>query len=122
MSDNFGILSVGAYIPRHRLQRSVIHAANSWFAPNLRGLARGEKAIANWDEDTITMAVDAGRDCMSAVSDIDVSSLSLASTTLPFADRLNAGVVKEAMNLNNETAALDVTGSLRAGSALFSSG
>ena len=63
MSDKFGILSVGAYIPRRRLQRSVIHAANSWFAPNLRGLARGEKAIANWVEDSVTMAVDAGRDC-----------------------------------------------------------
>ena len=79
MSDKFGILSVGAYIPRRRLKRSVIHAANSWFAPNLRGLARGEKAIANWDEDSVTMAVDAGRDCLAAAPDIDVSSISFLS-------------------------------------------
>ena len=117
MSDKFGILSVGAYIPRRRLQRSVIHAANSWFAPNLRGLARGEKAIANWDEDSVTMAVDAGRDCLAAAPDIDVSSISFASTSLPFADRLNAGIVKEAVNLSNETSAVDITGSLRAGTS-----
>ena len=114
MSKTFGILSVGAYIPRRRLQRSIIHKANSWFAPNLRGLARGEKAICNWDEDSVTMAFDAGRDCLAPAQDSEVNSISLASTTLPFADRLNAGIVKEAMNLSNETAAIDVTGSLRA--------
>jgi len=102
MNDKFGILSVGAYIPRRRLQRNIIHQANSWFAPNLRGLARGEKAIVNWDEDSVTMAVDAGRDCLAACGDIDVHSISFASTTLPFADRLNAGIIKEAMNLSNE--------------------
>ena len=117
MSGKFGILSVGAYIPRRRLQRANIHQANSWFAPNLRGLARGEKAVANWDEDSVTMAVDAGRDCLSAMKDVDVTSISLASTTLPFADRLNAGIVKEAMNLSNELLARDVTGSLRAGTS-----
>jgi len=74
MSNKFGILSVGAYIPRRRLQRAVIHQANSWFAPNMRGLARGEKAIVNWDEDSVTMAVDAGRDCLAAVSDAQVES------------------------------------------------
>ena len=47
MSDDFGILAVGAYIPRRRLQRHAIHSANGWFAPNMRGLAKGEKAIAN---------------------------------------------------------------------------
>ena len=117
MSKTFGILSVGAYIPRRRLQRSIIHQNNGWFAPNLRGLARGEKAISNWDEDSVTMAVDAGRDCLAAAQDANVASISLASTTLPFADRLNAGIVKEAMNLSNETAAIDVTGSLRAGTS-----
>ena len=64
MRADFGIISIGAYIPRRRLQRAVIHQANSWFAPNLRGLARGEKAIVNWDEDAVTMAVDAARDCL----------------------------------------------------------
>ena len=34
-----GILAFGAYIPRRRLQRAAIHAANKWFGPGLAGLA-----------------------------------------------------------------------------------
>ena len=117
MSSNFGIISVGAYIPRRRLQRAVIHQANSWFAPNLRGLARGEKAIVNWDEDAVTMAVDAARDCLEGHVKEDVKALSLASTTLPFVDRLNSGIVKEALNLSEDMQALDLTGGQRAGTS-----
>lgn len=117
MSAKFGILSVGAYIPRRRLQRSAIHAANSWFAPNLRGLSKGEKAIVNWDEDAVTMAVDAARDCLSGLDKSGVDTISLASTTLPFVDRLNSGIVKEALNLNEEIQAFDLTGVQRAGTS-----
>lgn len=112
-----GILAFGAYIPRRRLQRSAIFAANKWFAPGLGGLAKGERAVANWDEDSITMAVEAARDCLSGIERSRVQGVTLASTTLPFADRLNAGVVKEALNLADDTAASDTTGSLRAGTS-----
>lgn len=118
MSDtNIGILSFGAYIPQRRLQRSAIYAANAWFAPDLRGAAKGERAIANWDEDSITMAVEAARDALTGIERTEVGAVSLASTTLPFADRLNAGIVKEALTLKDATAAIDVTGSQRAGAS-----
>lgn len=114
MSAEIGILSYGAYIPRNRLQRQAVFAANAWFAGGLRGLAKGERATANWDEDTITMAVEAARDTLTGIDRATVGTVSLASTTLPFADRLNAGVVKEALVLDDATAAIDVTGSQRA--------
>ena len=63
-----GILSFGAYVPRKRLQRSAIYATNSWFAPGLKGLAKGERAVGDWDEDSITMAVEAGRDALTGIS------------------------------------------------------
>ena len=109
-----GILSFGAYIPQRRLQRAAIHEANRWFAPGLKGLARGERAIAGWDEDSITMAVEAARDALADTDRATIASVSLASTTLPFADRLNAGVVKEALNLDDQTGAMDLAGSQRA--------
>jgi len=112
-----GILAFGAYIPRRRLQRGAVHAANRWFAPGLGGLAKGERAAANWDEDAITMSVEAARDCLTGVDRAVLSGLTLASTTLPFADRLNAGIVKEALNLADATYASDATGSLRAGTS-----
>ncbi len=112
-----GILAFGAYVPRRRLQRAAIHAANKWFAPGLGGIARGERAVANWDEDAITMAVEAARDCLTGLDRRSVHALTLASTTLPFADRLNAGVVKEALTLSDAIRSADAAGSLRAGTS-----
>ena len=113
MTQHSGLLSYGVYVPRRRLQRASIHATNKWFAPGLGGLAKGEKAITGWDEDPITMAVEAGRNCMQGLDRSTLEVLSLASTTLPFADRSNSGVVKEAMNLDDELSVSDRTGSLR---------
>jgi len=117
MSTDTGILSFGAYIPRKRLQRAAIHATNKWFAGGLGGLAKGEKAIANWDEDTITMAVEAARDALEGIDRATVGTVTLASTTHPFADRSNAGVVKEALTLADATAVGDHNGSMRAGTS-----
>jgi len=121
MANDFGILSYGAYLPRRRLQRKSIAAANSWFAPGLRALAKGERAMANWDEDTVTMAVEAARDCLAAPAPADLGQLMLASTTHPFDDRQNAAIVANALHLGSALRVLDVTGSQRAGtSALIS--
>ncbi len=117
MSNTIGILSFGAYIPRKRLQRSSIFAANAWFAPGLAGLAKGERAIGDWDEDSVTMAVEAARDTLESVDRSTVKAVALASTSLPFTDRLNSGIVKEALTLPDAVAALDVTGSQRAGTS-----
>lgn len=117
MTDSsIGILAYGAYVPQRRLARAAIYAANAWFAPDLKGLARGEKATASWDEDAITMAVEAGRDALTGIERADVGAVSLASTTLPFADRLNSGIVKEALTLPDASGASDATGSQRCGS------
>jgi hydroxymethylglutaryl-CoA synthase len=117
MSDAFGILSYGAYLPRRRLQRKVIAAANSWFNPGLRALSKGERAMANWDEDAVTMAVEAARDCLSGVRPAAIGQLMLASTTHPYDDRQNAGIVATALHLGSALRVLDVTGSLRAGTS-----
>ena len=57
-----GIVAYGAYVPRLRLNRQAVYDANKWFAAGLRGLAKGERSMANWDEDSVTMAVEASRD------------------------------------------------------------
>lgn len=112
-----GIVASGAYIPRTRLQRSAIVAANEWYNPALRSHLKGEKAISNWDEDAVTMAVEAARDCLAGRERGDILDLFLASTTMPFADRQNSVVVKEALNLGDAIGTLDVAGSQRAGLA-----
>jgi len=110
-----GITAYGAYLPRMRLQKQVIADANAWFDPGLKGLAKGEKAICNWDEDTITMAVEAYTDCLGNAPGQAPAALLLASTTLPFADRQNSVVVAEALNLDtSDLRTMDITCSQRA--------
>ncbi len=120
-AGDFGILSCGAYLPRSRLQRKAIAAANAWFAPGLRGLAKGERSICNWDEDSITLAVQAARGALAGCERDALTQLVLASTTHPFDDRLNAGVVANALQLPSALRAVDASGSLRAGSSALAS-
>lgn len=71
----------------------------------------GSIRFANWDEDALTMAVAAAMDCgdLSGIEEITV-----ASTTLPFADRSNAGLVSAALGRTGNVRVRDVTGSQRA--------
>lgn len=113
----FGILAYGAYVPRLRLSRRAIAEANAWLNPALKGQGKGERAICNWDEDPVTMAVEAARDALTGRDRASIGALRLASTTLPFLDRLNAGIVVDALRLSEGIAALDVGGTQRAGTS-----
>lgn len=111
-----GIAAWGAYAPRLRLSRKAVTEANAWVAPNLKAKGKGERSMANWDEDALTMAVEAARDALGAGDDRShIDSLYFASTTAPFDDRLNAGIVSAALTLEKSIAACDVTGSQRCG-------
>jgi len=110
-----GITSYGAYIPRLRLNRMKIFQAMGWFAPAIISVAQGEKAVCNWDEDALTMAVEAGRDCLKGKDRDKVDALFLGSTTLPYADRQNAGIASVALNLGENVLTADFTSSLKAG-------
>lgn len=59
-----GICSFGGYVPRYRLKRFKIFEDMGWLNPAVIANARGEKAVANFDEDSLTMAVAAGLDCL----------------------------------------------------------
>lgn len=111
---SMGILSYGAHVPRLRLQRQAAAEANAWFNPALKSLGKGERAMAGWDEDPITMAVEAARDCLADLPRESLGAVHLASTTLPFADRSNSAVVAAALNLPSSIRTQDLTGSRRA--------
>jgi 3-hydroxy-3-methylglutaryl CoA synthase len=110
-----GIVSYGGYIPQKRLSRAAIAKSMSWFEPGLVGAAKGERSMANWDEDSLTMAVAASRDALVGIDKSKLDALYLASTTLPFADRDNAGIVKAALNLRDSILTADFASSLKVG-------
>ncbi|MCA0242704.1 MAG: zinc ribbon domain-containing protein [Proteobacteria bacterium] len=115
-----GITGYGAYVPRLRMERGAIAAAHQWMAPALRGLAKGRRAFCSWDEDSVTMAVEAARDLAAGRAlhgPHGVERLVLASTTLPYDDLQNAVLVGSALGLGDEVFTLDVGHSQRAGVA-----
>jgi 3-hydroxy-3-methylglutaryl CoA synthase/NAD(P)-dependent dehydrogenase (short-subunit alcohol dehydrogenase family)/putative sterol carrier protein len=111
-----GITSYGAYIPRLRLDRSAIYQSMGWFAPALIAVAQGERSMCNWDEDSVTMAVAASRDCILGKDKNTIDGMYMASTTMPFADRQNSGIVSTALNLSEDIITSDFTASQKIGS------
>lgn len=113
-----GLTAFGGYIPRLRLQRKAVTTANAWVAPNLVGKGKGERSMANWDEDSITMAVAAARDLLGPDDDRShVDALFFGSTTMPFKDRLNSGIIAAALTLDEKVRAVDVASTQRAGTS-----
>jgi len=110
-----GITGFGAYIPKLRLLRESVVEANKWLNPGISSLANGERSMSNWDEDPITLAVEAARDCLPINERNTLESIYFASTTHPFADRQNAGIIATALSLSSDISAMDVSGSQRAG-------
>ena len=104
-----GIVSYGAYIPYYRLPRSVINQA--WG----RSGGRGEKAVAGFDEDTITMSVAAGLDCLKETDPKTVDALFLATTTAPYKERQNSTIAATALDFRRDARNADFANCLRAG-------
>lgn len=110
-----GLCSYGGHIPRYRLNRRLIFEAMGWMNPATIANSRGERAVANFDEDSITMAVAAGIGALQEVDRSTVQGVYFASTTLPYKERLNAGILVPALNLKDQVRAADFTGSLKSG-------
>src|ERR1700694_716691 len=104
-----GITAFGGYIPRLRLSRKAIVDANSWANPALKSQAKSERSICNWDEEPVTMAVEAERDCSGARDRDAIAALYFDSTYAPFDDRHNGGIVAQALLLGSDVATLDVS-------------
>jgi 3-hydroxy-3-methylglutaryl CoA synthase len=71
--------------------------------------------VANYDEDSITMAVAAGLASLQGVERSGIGGVYFASTTMPYKERLNAGIISLALGLDDHIRAADFTGGLKAG-------
>jgi len=105
-----GITAYGAYIPFYRLGKETA----GWGIPI-------EKPVVNFDEDSITMAVAAGMDCISDGDREAVDSLTFATTTSPYIEKQGAAMVAAAVDLRRDIVTNDVTNSLRAGTQALKS-
>ncbi len=107
-----GIVSYGTYIPKYRLNRQVIAKAFDWFGVSP---IPGEKAVKSYDEDSVTMAVAAGINCLNGISRNNISSVYFSSTTSPFQERDNASIISAALNLQPGVQTANFADSMKAG-------
>jgi 3-hydroxy-3-methylglutaryl CoA synthase len=101
-----GITSYGAYIPLYRLSREIL--AQVW-----GGKGKGEKAVANADEDSLTMGVEAARDCIKGVDRSTIDALYFCTTTPPYKEKQSASIIATACDLREDIIAVDLCDSVR---------
>jgi len=101
-----GIISYGAYIPKWRMSKGLIAKG-----------AKGEKSIAGFDEDSVTLGVAAAADCLKGVDRDSVDGLFFASTTSPYSEKQISTIIAAAMDLRRDILTADFANSLRAGTA-----
>jgi hydroxymethylglutaryl-CoA synthase len=99
-----GIVSYGAYVPLRRLGQGT----QGWRSPT-------EKAVAYYDEDSLTMAVAAAIDCVGDIDRRTIDGLYFASTTSPYKEKLAATTAAGAVDLRSDILTADCTDSLRSG-------
>ena len=99
-----GIAAFGAYVPRFRLGAST----DGWNS-------RTERSVANFDEDSVSMAVAAGLDCLSGRDRQEIDGLLFATTTPPYAEKGCASIIATALDLRRDIFSADITDVLRAG-------
>jgi 3-hydroxy-3-methylglutaryl CoA synthase/uncharacterized OB-fold protein len=105
-----GILSYGAYVPYHRLQRGAITASLG------AGGGKGTRAVASFDDDTTSMGVEAARHALRAApAGARPATLVFATADPAYADKTNAGAIHAALGLDESVGAYDAAGAVRSG-------
>ncbi|MCY3965689.1 MAG: OB-fold domain-containing protein [Acidobacteria bacterium] len=102
-----GIVTYGAYVPYNRLDRGALGG-------------RGERAVAGYDENSVSMAVEAAREALRGGAPID--TLCFATTTPGYAEKLDAATIHAALDLPANVGGHDLGGSGRAGLASLTLG
>ena len=105
-----GIRSYGAYIPWHRLDRQQFLKAWGGFA------IPGERSVAYYDEDSVTMAVEASMNCLKDFDTQKIDGLYFATTSAPYKEKQSAATMALALNMRSDIRTTDFNTSLRCGS------
>jgi len=100
------IAAVGAYAPLLRMERAAAGKALKF--SGLGGRPSGRRAVAGWDEDALTLAVEAARTIAAAPQ-----AAIFASTSAPFIERSQATLLVDALALDHTVRTNDVAGSRR---------
>ncbi|WP_018000683.1 hydroxymethylglutaryl-CoA synthase family protein [Paracoccus sp. N5] len=102
---NRSIQSTGAYLPLLRFERKAARAELAW--SGLGGNGKGRRAVAGWDEDALTQAVEAAREALSQAQGA-IARVVFASTSSAFSDRSQAVIMADALNIARDAETADL--------------
>lgn len=111
-----GIVAYGGYIPSLRLNRKLV--ADAWG----RNSVGGERSVANNDEDSVTMAVEAAINCLHDRKREEIDGLFFASTTAPYQEKMSSTLVATVLDLKREVVTADFANSMRASTSMLKAG
>ncbi|MBI4515653.1 MAG: OB-fold domain-containing protein [Deltaproteobacteria bacterium] len=98
-----GIVRYGSYVPYFRLTRAAL------------GAGKGERAVASFDEDAVSLAVEAARDAVRGLAAVD--ALLFATLSPAYAEKLDTATIQAALDLPEAASSVALGGSSRMGLA-----
>lgn len=116
-----GIVSYGVYIPKWRIK--VEEIARVWgHDPEAikRSLLVEEKSVPYLDEDTITISVEAAKNCLKRVRHInakDIGAIYVGSESHPYSVKPSASIVAESLGITPSITAADTEFACKAATA-----
>lgn len=115
-----GIVSYGVYIPRFRIKPSQI--AQTWgkeIAEIEKSLGVYEKSIASYDEDAITLAIEASQRAIysGSINPLDITGITVGSESHPYAVKPSSTVVAGMLGMGSDYLAADLEFACKAGTA-----
>ncbi|MCE2487994.1 MAG: hydroxymethylglutaryl-CoA synthase family protein, partial [Desulfurellaceae bacterium] len=111
-----GITSCGYHVPFYRLEREKI--GHAW----ARRPGRGERAAIYFDEDALTLGMEAAQRCLEDTGKTGIDGVYFASTSAPFRQRSAASFLAAACDLRPECETADFGASLRSATTALRAG
>lgn len=117
---DIGITGYGAYVPKYRIKADEIARVWNQNAKNIKdSLMIEEKAVADIDEDTITMSVESAKNALlrAKIEPQKIGALFIGSESHPYAVKPSGTVVAKALNITPELMLADFEFACKAGTA-----
>jgi hydroxymethylglutaryl-CoA synthase len=111
-----GITSCGYHVPFCRLEREKIGQA--W----ARRTGKGERAAIYFDEDALTLGLEAAQRCIDERGKAGIAGFYFASTSAPFKQRSSASFMAAACDLPSECETSDFAGTIRSATSALRAG
>ncbi|MCA0988559.1 OB-fold domain-containing protein [Guptibacillus algicola] len=111
-----GIIAYEVYLPHHRISKKEVAGFHGGYA------GKGTKSVAHYDEDSLTMAVNASNSLGDALEKYQPGAVYFASTTSPYQEKLGSVTLAKALHLPANTGTIDYGNSLRAASNAIRAG